>query len=126
MAGGVDGHMVHIPFRNSGNRIDLADSVHFISEKFHPDGPSRPIGGIDFQGIPTEPELVPGKVQIIPLITDLRQLFQHIIQRVFLPHPQGNHHALIVDGIAQTIQAADGTDHNHIPPLKQSRGCGVS
>ena len=119
MAGGIDGHVVNIPLRNAGNGVNLADPVHLVPEKFHPDGTSRPVGGVDFQGVPPEAELVPGKVQIVPFIPDFRQLFQHIVQRVLLPHPQGNNHALIVDGVAQTVQAADRGNHDHVPPLKQ-------
>ena len=119
MAGGIDGHVVNIPLRNAGNGVDLADPVHLVPEKFHPDGTSRPVGGIDFQRVPPKAELVPGEVQIVPLIADFRQLFQHIVQGVLLPHPQGNDHALIIDGVAQTVQAADRGDHDHVPPLKQ-------
>ena len=119
MAGGIDGHVVNIPLRDAGNGVDLADPVHLVSEKLHPDGTSRPVGGIDFQRVPPKAELVPGGVQIVPLIADFRQLFQHIVQRVLLPHPQGNDHALIIDGVAQTVQAADRGDHDHVPPLKQ-------
>jgi len=122
MAGGVDGHVVNVPLRDAGNGVDLADPVHLVPEKLHPDGTSRPVGGIDFQRVPPEAELVPGKVQVVSLIADFRQLFQHIVQRVLLSHPQGNDHALIVDGVAQTVQAADRGNHDHVPPLKQRRG----
>ena len=119
VAGGIDGHMLHKPLRDAGHGVDLADPVDLIPEKLHPDSPSRPVGRVDFQSVSPEAELVSGKVQVISLVADLCQLFEHLVQRVLLSHPQGDHHALIVDGVAQAVQAADGADHNHIPPLEQ-------
>ncbi len=122
MAGRVNGHMLHEPLGNAGHRVDLADPVNFIPEKLHPDGTPRPVSRVNFQGVPPETEFIPGEIQVVSLIADFRQLFQHLVQRVLLADPQGDHHAFIVDGVAQTVQAADGADHDHVPPLKERGG----
>ena len=126
VAGRIDGHVIQIPLSHTGNGVDLADAVDLISEELHPDGFTCPVGRINFQGIPPEPELVSGEVHIVSLIADLRQFFQHRIQRILLTHPEGDHHAPVVDGVAQTIQAADRADHDHIPPLKEGGGGAVA
>ena len=126
VAGGINRHMVHIPLNQPGHGVDLADAVDFISEKLHPNGPAGPIGGVNLQGVPPDPEFIPGKVNIVALIANFRQLFQYLIHRPLLTHPQRNDHALVVNGIAQTVQAADGGHNDHIPPLKQRGGCGVA
>ena len=119
---GIDGHMIDIPLRHAGNGVDLADPIHLIAEKFHPDGLTGPVGGVDLQGIAPEAELVTGEIQVIALVADLRQLSQHIIQGIFLSHPEGNDHGLIVDGVAQAVQAGNRGHHDHIPPLKEGGG----
>ena len=123
MAGGVNRHMVHIALHHAGYGVDLADAIDLVPEKLHPNSPAGPIGRIDLQRVSPDPELISGEVDIVALITDLRQLFEYLIHRPLLAHPQGNDHALVVNGVPQAIQAADGGHDDHIPPLKQ-RGCG--
>ena len=74
MAGGVDGHMVDIPLRQTGNRIDLRNPVNLIAEKLHTDSSACPVGGVDFQGVAPDTEFITGKVNVISLIADLGQL----------------------------------------------------
>ena len=118
--------MLHKPLGNAGNRVDLADPVDFIPKKLHPDGTSRPIGRINLQSVPPETELVPGEIQVVSLVADFRQLLEHLVQGILLAYPEGDHHAFIVDGIAQTVQAADGADHDHVPPFKEGGGGAVA
>ena len=73
MAGRINSHMIHIPLHHAGNGIDFADSVDFISEKFYPNGSPGPIGRVNFQGIPPDTEFIAGEIQIVSLVTNLRQ-----------------------------------------------------
>ena len=75
VAGRIDGHMIHISLRNTGNGVDFADPVDLVPEEFDPNGPAGPVGGVNLQRIPPDPEFVSGKVQIVSLIADLRQFF---------------------------------------------------
>ena len=122
MAGRIDGHMLHIPLHHAGYRVDLTDAVNLVPKKLHPEGPAIGVGRIDLQRVPPNPELIPGEVQVVALVADFRQLFEDFIHGLLCAHPQGNDHVLIVDGIAQAVQAADGSHDNHIPPLRKSRG----
>ena len=126
VAGGIDGHMIQKTLGNAGNGVDLTDAVYLIPEKFHADGLACPIGGIYFQSIATKTEFITGKVQVVALIADLRQFSQHIIQRIFVANPERNHHALIVDGVTQSVEAADGRHHDHVTALKQCGGGAVA
>ena len=45
---GKQQYQIDLIVSNAG--IDLRDPVHLIPEKFNPDGPAGPIGGVDFQG----------------------------------------------------------------------------
>ena len=126
VAGRVNGHVLHISLHHAGDRIDFRNPVNLVAEELHPDGPSGPVSRVHLQGISPDPELVSGKIQVVPLVPDFRQFFQNLVHRTLLPHPQGNHHAFIVDGVAQTVQAADGGHHNHIPPLKKGGGGAVA
>ena len=125
VAGGIDGHMIHIPFRQAGHGVDLADPVDLVSEELHTDGPAGPVGRVDLQGIPPDPELVPGKVQVVSLVADLRQLFENLVHRPLHAHPEGDDHALIIDGIPQAVETADGGHNDHVPPLEEGRGSRV-
>ena len=122
MAGGIDGHMLHIPLNQPGYRIDFTDAVNLVSKKLHTEGPAVGVGRIDFQGIAPDPELIPGEIQVVALIADFRQLFEDLIHGLLHAHPQGNDHVLIVDGVTQAVQAADGSHNDHIPPLRKGRG----
>ena len=39
-----------------------------------------------------------------------------------VPHPQGDHHLLKIVRLPQTVDAADGGHHDHVPPLQQRGG----
>ena len=119
VAGRIDGHMVNIPFRHTGDRIDLADPVDLVTEELHPDSSAAPVSRINLQGITPNPEFISGKIQVISFIADLGQFLQHRIQRVFIAYPKGNDHALIINRVTQAIQTTDRRHHNDIPPLKQ-------
>ena len=65
--------MVDIALHHTGNRIDLADPVNFVAKKLHPDGSAGPIGRINLQRIAPQAKLITGEIQVISLVTNLRQ-----------------------------------------------------
>ena len=70
------------------NRIDLADTVDLITEEFHANGAAGPVRRINLQRIAPQAELVTGKIQIVALVTDFRQLPQNTVQRILIAHTQ--------------------------------------
>ena len=69
----VNSDMLQIRFDFSGQRIKLADPVHFITEKLHPHCRIIGLGWKYFHYISSYPELVSDKVYIISLILKLYQ-----------------------------------------------------
>ena len=116
--------MLNIPLRHTGDGIDFRNPVNFVTKEFNSNGSAGPIGRIHFQCIPTQPELISGKVDIIAFITNFCQLSQDFIQRAHLSHPKGDHHALIVNRVTQAIQTADRRNHDHISAFEKRR-CGT-
>ena len=126
VAGRVDGHMIHHPLHQARDGIDLGDAVDLVPEKFHPDGSARPVDRVDLHGVPTDTEGIPGELDVVALVADLHQLFGQLLPGLFHAGTQGDDHVLVVNGVTQAVDAADGGHHDHIPPLKEGGGGGVA
>ena len=121
MAGGIDGNVGNAVHGMPGDGVDLADPVDLVSEKLDPDGFPVGIGGVDLHRVAPDTELVPLKCEIVPLVTDLHQFLQQLVPVSRLPDPERDHHVRIVDGVSQSVNAADGRYHDHVPALEQAR-----
>ena len=126
MAGRIDGHMVYIPFCDTGNSIDLRYPVYFVTKKFYTNRPAAPISRINLDSIAPYSELITGEVNIISFVTDLRKLFKDGIKGILLTNTQRDHHTLIVNRVSKSIQATYRRHNNDISAFKQRRGCAVS
>ena len=118
--------MAEHPLGHAGDRVDLADAVDLVAKKLHADGLSCPIGGIDLQRVAAHAVGVTDKVHVVALVANLRQFSHELVTLTLLSGAQRNHHVLIVDRVAQTVDARDRRNHDHIPPLRQRGRCAVT
>ena len=103
-----------------------SDAVDLVPEKFHADHAFAGVGGINLHHIAAYPKLVAHKVDVVALVLQIHQLLQQLVPRFLHPLPQRNHHAAIVDGIAQRINAGNARHDDDIPPFGQRRGGGMA
>ena len=122
VAGGPDGDGGEAAGDGPGDRVDLAEAVDLVAEELHPDGAALPVGGPQLHRVPPDPEHVPLKGDVVALVADLDEPTQQVVPLHGGPHAQGDHHVLEVVGLPQAVDAADGGDHDHVPPLQQGGG----
>ena len=119
MRGGIDGDVAENAFRHSGDGVDLADAVDLIAEKLHADGAAHPVGRVNFHRIAADAVGVADEIHVVALVADIGQTAHQLVAVALLPGAQGNDHALVVDRVAQTVDAGDGGNDDHIPALGQ-------
>ena len=56
-------------------RIDLADRLHLVTEKFDPERPVTVVGRKDLDHIAAHPERAAMKIHVVTLVLNLDQLF---------------------------------------------------
>ena len=126
VGGRVDGHMAHHIFHFAGHGIDLADAVHLITEKLHPDGSLAGIGREDFHHIPAHTEFITDEIDIVALVLDLHQLADQLVPVFCHALPQRDDHVAVIDGVAQGVDAGDGGNDDDIPALRKGGGGGMA
>ena len=124
VGGRPDGDVVQPPDGGAGDHVDLTDAVDLVPEKLDAQGGVLPVGGPDLHCVPTDPEHIALKGNVVALIADGHQLFQQFVPFNLRPHPEGDHHLLKIFRLAQAVDAGDGGDHDHVPPLQQGGGGG--
>ena len=108
----------------AGDHIDLADAVDLVPEKLHPDGRVLPVGWPDLHRVSPDTEHIAFKGDVVALVADGHQLFQHLVPLHLGAHPEGNHHLLKILRLAQAVDAGHRGYHDHVPPLQQGGGGG--
>ena len=104
------------------HHVDLADPVDLVAEKFHADGVIPGIYRENLHRIAPDPEHVPLEGDVVPAVSNFDELFEKLVPVPRLSHPKRDDHVLVVDGVAQAVDAADRRHDNHIPPLEERRG----
>ena len=121
VARGIDGHMVDDPLRRAGDGVNLGDAVDLVAEELHPDGVALRVDGVDLHRVAADAEHVALEGDVVAVIADLHELAQQLVARVLPPLPQGDDHVRVVDGVAQSVDARDGRDDDHVAPLEERR-----
>ena len=116
---GVDGDMVQNALRHAGDGVDLGDAVDLVAEKFDADGPASPVGGVDLERIAAHAVGIADEVDVVALVADVGQLAHQLVAVIFHAGPEGDDHVFVVDRVAETVDARDGRDDDHVPPLRQ-------
>ena len=118
----VDGHMLHHALGHAGNGVDFRNAVDFVPEKLDADGPSCPVGGVNLQGVSSDAEGISREVHVVALVADIRQAAHELVTLARLAGAQADDHVFIVDWVAQTVDARDGGDDDHVPALGKCGG----
>ena len=121
VACGIDGDVIQHAGRVARDDVYFADAVDLIAEKFHPDRLVVGIDREDLDAVSADAELIALKGQVVALIADLHQFPQQLVEVTGLARPQRDHHVGIVDGVAQTVDAAHGRHHDHVPAFEKTR-----
>ena len=118
----VDGHMLHHALWHAGNGVDLGNPVDFVAEKLDADGPSCPVGGVNFERVSPDAEGISREVHVVALVADIRQAAHELVPLARLAGAQADDHVFIVDRVAQTVDARDRGDDDHVPALGKCGG----
>ena len=124
VGGRPDGDVVQPPDGGARHHVDFGKAVDLVPKKLHPDGGVPPVGGPDLHRVPPHPEHVALKGDVVALVADGHQLFQHLIPLHLGAHPERNHHLGKILRLAQAVDAGHRRHHNHVPPLQQGGGGG--
>ena len=126
VVGGVDGNVIQDAHRRTGDYVDLADAIHLISPELHPNGVFLGVDRIDLHRVSSYTKHISVKGDVVALVADLDELFQQSVSVILHASAQADDHIFVVDGVAQTVDAADGGDNDHIPPFKEGGGGAVA
>ena len=120
MGGRVNRHMVDDTLQLAGQRMDFADTVYLIPKKLHADNSFAGAAGENLHHVSPDPEFVADKIDVVALILQLDQLGEQIVPLFSHTRPQRNHHAAVVDRVAQAVNAGHAGHNDHVSSLRQS------
>lgn len=118
--------MVHDALDLAGKGVDLADPVDLIAKEFHADGGIIGVRRENLHHVAAHAEFVTGKVDIIAVVLDFHQFFEHVVAALLHARAEGDDHIPVVDGIAQGVDARHTRNDDNVPPLGQGRGGGMA
>ena len=98
----------------AGQGIESRDAVNLITEEFHTDCLVAGLRREDFQDIAAYAERSPLKLHLRAVILVPDQFMDHLVPVLLHSRPERHHHAFIVNGAAQTVDAGNGGDNDHI------------
>ena len=108
--------------RDAGQRVDAADAVDLVAEELDAHHVLVRIDRPDLDRVPAHAEAVALEHHIVALILDVDQAADKGLAADLGAGPQRDDHFLIVDRVAQRVDAGHGRDDDHVPPLGQRRG----
>ena len=114
--------MLHHALGHAGNGVDFRNAVDFVPEKLDADGPSCPVGGVNFERVSPDAEGISREVHVVALVADIRQAAHELVTLARLAGAQADDHVFIVDWVAQTVDARDRGDDDHVPALGKCGG----
>ena len=117
-----DGNMLQLLFCASAHDLELRNPVDFVAEELHPHSQVSRIGRKDLNHISVHAESTALEINIIAVVLDLNQLADHIVAVADHPRPQRNHHVMVIDRAAQSVDTGNGGNNDHIAALGKS-GC---
>ncbi len=124
MAGGINGDMIQHPVDSAGDGVEIADPLDLVAKELHPHGMVLVIGRVELHGIPADPKHIAFKGDIVALISDLHQSPQKLVPVPLRAGPEGNDHVGEIIRLAQTVDAGDGGNHDHVPAFQKGAGGG--
>jgi hypothetical protein len=116
----VNGQAVDVAIARAdfaGERVDLADGFDLAAPHFHAHG-EIVVGGIDLDHVAADAERAAAQV-LGAIVLNLDELAQHGFARDGLPLFEHQHHAVIGFRRADTVNAGNRCDDDHVTPLEE-------
>ena len=119
----INRRVLYLTHAFASQRIDFADSLNFVPEKFHAIRKRVGIYRPDFHSISAHAEAIAFKRDVIALVLNFCQPLHERLIRHFHTGAQRNDHFFIINRVAQRVNARDRCDNNHIVSLCQCGCC---
>ena len=122
MPGRIDEEVPQLLFNLPRLPVHLGDAVYLLSEQLNPDDVVE-VAGNQIYAVAFDPEAAGCEVDIVSLKKDIHQSGEDLPAGDMIPHMDLKAHLLEVLWIAQSIDAGDGGDHDHIPAGEKGCSC---
>ena len=122
MARRENSNMPQFTERNAGQRVNTADAVHLITEKLDTDNILIRVYRPDFHRVAAHAEAVALERNVVALVLNVYQSTDELLAAHLHARTDGNHHAFVVDWVAERVNARHGRHNDHIASLAQRRG----
>ena len=108
--------------RNAGQRVNTADAVHLITEKLDTDNILVRVYRPDFHRVAAHAEAVALERNVVALVLNVYQSVDELLAAHLHARTDGNDHALVVDRVAERVNARNRGHDDNIAPFAQRRG----
>ena len=123
--GGVDVYLRALGEDLTGERVELHDALHVVAEEL--DAHSHVlVRRHDLERVPTHAEARTSEVVVVPLVLHLDEAACQLLPVQPLAACDALDEREVLGGRAQTVDARDGGDDEHVPPRHQRTGRGVA
>ena len=112
--GGVEGVVGELESDGAGEDVDDGDAVDFIAEEFDADGFGIEVGGDDLDDVATGAEGAALEDDVIALVEHVDELGEEKFAGDLATDFEGEHHAFVVFGRAEAVDAGDGGDDDDV------------
>ena len=112
--------------RNAGQRVNTADAVHLITEKLDTDNILIRVYRPDLHRVAAHAEAVALERNVVALVLNVYQSADELLAAHLHARTDRNHHAFVVDRIAERVNARNRGHDDNIAPFAQRRGRRVS
>ena len=122
MARRKNGNVTQFTERNAGQRVNTADAVHLITEELHADNVLVRVYRPDLHRVAAHAEAVALERNVVALILNIYQSADELLAAHLHARSDGNDHALVVDRVAERVDARNRGHDDNIAPFAQRRG----
>ena len=106
----------------AGEGVKQGEGFDFVIKKFKAQRQFRAFCGEDVDDIASDAKATPAKVYFRPGVLHAYQALDDVSLVGFFSHPEVQNHGVVVNGVANTVDAGDGGDNHNIPALHQAFG----
>ncbi len=123
---GVELHERKLVRLSAGQRVEFDDALDFVAEHREAPGAVFQVGRENFDGITACAKRTADEVLIIAAIVEGDEVRQQLIARQLFADTHGERHSRIGFDRADTVDARNGRDDDHVVAFEQSARCGVA
>src|SRR5207245_5392091 len=113
MLGWVDVHLFLALEDRAGQGVDDGEGLDLVAEELDPVGDLL-VSGPDLDHVAPDPELATLEADVVAVVLYVDELQEHLVAVDGAPDGQPDHHLAIVFGRAQSVDARDAGDDDHV------------